>query len=107
LGVGGDSPPSYQLVTREKVENPDKVEVIEVDRRRYPRGTYQVVGYEARQVFDITISRVVTEYRAEIVEDAAGNRIVASFPEGVTKAVQYGHDLKAHAVYMSQYQLIP
>jgi transposase len=66
-----------------------------------------VVGYEARQVFDIKISRVVTEYRAEVVEDAKGNRIVASFPEGVTKAVQYGPDLKAHAVYMSQYQLIP
>lgn len=94
-------------VTLEKVANPDKVEVIKVDRRKYPRGKYQVVGYEARQVFDRKISRVVTEYRAEIVEDAEGNRIVASFPEGVTKAVQYGPDLKAHAVYMSQYQLIP
>ncbi|OOP57062.1 MAG: IS66 family transposase [Candidatus Brocadia carolinensis] len=94
-------------VTLEKVENPDKVEVLEVDRRRYPRGTYKVVDYEARQVFDIKIARVVTEYRAEIVEDAEGNRIVASFPEGVTKAVQYGPDLKAHAVSMSQYQLIP
>ena len=58
-------------------------------------------------MFDIKIARVVTEYRAEIVEDAEGNRIVASFPEGVTKSVQYGPDLKAHAVYMSQYQLIP
>jgi transposase len=94
-------------VTLEKVENPDKVEVIEVDRRKYPSSRYKVVGYEARQVFDIKISRVVTEYRAEVVEDAKGNRVVASFPEGVTKAVQYGPDLKAHAVYMSQYQLIP
>jgi len=79
------------------------VEVIKVDRRKYPRSKYHVVGYEARQVFDMKISRVVMEYRAEIVEDAEGNRFVA----WVTKAVQYGPDLKAHAVYMSQDQLIP
>lgn len=94
-------------VTLKKVENPDKVEVIKVDRRKYPLCKYKLVGYEARQVFDMKISRVVTEYRAEIVEDVEGNRFVASFPGGVTKAVQYGPDLKAHAVYMSQYQLIP
>ncbi len=94
-------------VTLEKVANPDKVEVIKVDRRRLPRGEYKGVGYEARQVFDIKISRVVTEYRAEIVEDTKGNRFTAPFPEGITKAAQYGADLKAHAVYMSQYQLIP
>ena len=56
-------------VTLEKVGNPDKVEVIKVDRRKLPRGEYKVVGYEARQVFDSKISREVTEYRAEIVED--------------------------------------
>ncbi|GAB62411.1 conserved hypothetical protein [Candidatus Jettenia caeni] len=94
-------------MTLERVENPDKVEVIKVDRRKLPRGEYKEVGYEARQVFDMKISREVTEYRAEIVEDTNGNRFVAPFPEGVTKAAQYGADLKAHAVYMSQYQLIP
>src|SRR5574343_617753 len=101
-GQGG-----HEGITLKKVGNPDKVEVLKVDRRKYPRSRYKVVGYEARQVFDIKIARVVTEYRAEIVKGAEGNRIVASFPEGVTKAVQYGPDLKAHAVYMSQYQLIP
>ncbi|GAN31640.1 MAG: hypothetical protein UZ01_01796 [Candidatus Brocadia sinica] len=94
-------------VTLKRVENPDKVEVIKVDQRKLPRGEYTVVGYEARQVFDMKISREVTEYRAEIVEDAEGNRFIAPFPEGITKAAQYGADLKAHAVYMSQYQLIP
>ncbi len=97
----------HEGVTLEKVDNPDKVEVIKVDRRKFPCGKYKVVDYEARQVFDIKIVRVVTEYRAEIVEDEEGCRFVASFPEGVTKAVQYGPDMKAHAVYMSQYQLIP
>lgn len=94
-------------VTLEKVDKPDKVEVIKVDRRKLPRGEYEEVGYESRQVFDIAISRIVTEYRAEILGDREGNQFVASFPKGVTKAVQYGADLKAHAVYMSQYQLIP
>ena len=58
-------------------------------------------------LFDIKILRVVTEYQAEILEDGNGKQFVASFPEGVTKAVRYGRDLKAHTVYMSQYQLVP
>ncbi len=65
------------------------------------------MGYESRQVFDIDISRVVTEYRAQILEDSKGNRFVAPFPKEFTKAVQYGKSVKAHSVYMSQFQLIP
>lgn len=51
--------------------------------------------------------RVVTEYQAEILEGPNGNRYVAAFPEGVTQPVQYGDGVKAHSVYMSQYQMIP
>ena len=93
--------------TLEKVDDPDNIEVINVDRRTIPRARYSEVGFDTRQVFDIDISRVVTEYRAQIVEDDNGNRFVAPFPEGVTKAVQYGTSLKSHSVYMSQYQLVP
>jgi len=93
--------------TLKKVDDPDKVEVIKIDRRKLPAGQYRQVGFDSRQVFDIDISRVVTEYRAQILEDAKGNRFVASFPEGVTKAVQYGPSVKAHSVYMSQFQLVP
>jgi transposase len=67
----------------------------------------KTVGYESRQVFDIEISRTVTEYRSEIVEDESGNRFVAKFPEGITQPTQYGSRVKAHAVYMSQFQLLP
>ena len=42
-----------------------------------------------------------------MLEDENGNRYVAPFPEGVTKAVQYATGLKAHAVYLSQFQLLP
>ena len=95
-------------VTLQKVDDPDKIEVIKIDRRTLPAGKYRQVGFETRQVFDIDISRVVTEYRAQILEDENNNRrFVAPFPEGVTKAAQYGSGIKAHAVYMSQFQLIP
>ncbi len=91
-----------------KVDNPDVVEEIKIDRRKLPAGQqFHQAGFETRQVFDIDISRIVTEYRAQILEDQDGKQYVAPFPEGVTKAVQYGPQLKAHSVYMSQYQLIP
>jgi transposase len=93
--------------TLTKVDDPDFIEPIKIDRRTLPPGRYSDGGYESRQVFDIELSRVVTEYRAQILVDESGMRFVASFPEGVSKAVQYGSGLKAHSVYMSQYQLIP
>ena len=93
--------------TLKKVDTPDIIEPIPIDRRTLPAGNYHEVDYEARQVFDIDISRVVTEYRAQVLEDGRGKRYVAPFPEGVTKAVWYGTRIKAHAVYLSQLQLIP
>ena len=94
--------------TLEPVDDPDEVEVLAIDRRSLPKGPrYQEVGHESRQVIDIDISRFVTEYRAQILEDDQGNRFVATFPEGVNRPVQYGLNLKANAVYMSQHQLIP
>jgi len=72
-----------------------------------PRGNYKEVGYDARQVIDIDISQVVTEYRAQILEDAGGKRYTTPFPEGVNRPVHYGVNLKVHSVYLSQYQLIP
>jgi transposase len=93
--------------TLTQVDNPDEIEEIQWDRSQLPEGKYKRDGYEKRQVFDIRISRVVTEYRAEVLIDELGKRFVAPFPEGVSKAVQYGNKLKAHAVYLSQFQLLP
>jgi transposase len=94
--------------TLDPVDDPDDVSEILVDRRTLPKGSqYREIGHESRQVIDIDISRFVIEYRAQILEDNQGNRFVASFPEGVNRPVQYGLNLKANAVYMSQYQLIP
>ena len=93
--------------TLQKVDDPDEIKLLELDRATLPPGEYKVDGFESRQVFDIDIRRVVTEYRAEVLVDQFGNRFTASFPEAVTKAVQYGNGVKAQAVYLSQYQLIP
>lgn len=98
----------HQGTTLEKIDEPDEIEWIKIDRRTLPKGDYEEAGTERRQVFDIQICRWVTEYQAEILIDkVTGKRYVAPFPEDVSKAVQYGKQLKAHAVYMSQYQLIP
>jgi transposase len=74
--------------TLKKVDDPDKIKVIKVDRSKPPSGQYRQVGFKSRQVFDIDISGVVTEYRAQIFEDANGRPFVASFPEKVIKAAQ-------------------
>jgi transposase len=65
------------------VDDPDEVTELTIDRRTLPKGrTYRVIGYEARQLIDIDISRFVTEYRAQVLKDDQGNRYVALFPKG-------------------------
>ena len=94
--------------TLDKVDDPDEIKLLQVDRRTLPRGNhYREVGFESRQVIDVEISTIVTEYRAQILEDDNGKQYVASFPASVTRPVQYGTNLKVNSVYMSQFQLIP
>jgi transposase len=93
--------------TLKQVPDPDVVRTIPVDRATLPPGTYHEVGFEARQVVDHDISTCVTEWRAQILVDQDGKRFTASFPDGVTRPVQYGIGVKVSAVYMSQFQLIP
>lgn len=93
--------------TLQQVGNPDIVKPIAIDRRLLPPGEYRNVGHEARQVIDLDISIVVTEWQAEILVDQNGKKFVAPFPEGVTRPVQYGVGVKINSVYLSQYQMIP
>ena len=88
-------------------DNPDITHKLPVDKTFLPKCHYKEIGYEIRQVVDIEFKRVVTEYQAQILENESGKRFVASFPEGVNSRIQYGNGLKAHAVYLSQYQLLP
>lgn len=93
--------------TLKKTDAPDIIIPLTLDRNSLAPGEYQCVGFDCRQVFDIDIRRVVTEYQAEILQNQQGQRFTAAFPVGVTKAVQYGNGVKAQSVYLSQYQLIP
>jgi transposase len=107
----GNNKPGGQIgrvgTTLRQVDDPDDIKTLELDRSGLPPGHYREVGFDRRQVFDIDISRIVTEYRAQILEDENGQRFTAPFPDHVTKAVQYGNGVKAQAVYLSQFQLIP
>ncbi|WP_372614769.1 IS66 family transposase [Halomonas sp.] len=100
--------PGHEGSTLSPVAEPDEIVPLRVDRRRLSKGqTYHVVDVEKRQVQDIVIQAVVTEYQAEVLEDDQGKRYVAPFPEGVTRPIQYGSRLKTQAVYLSQFQLLP
>ena len=98
--------------TLERVEQPDYVE-------RHGIGVcpncatklqeIEAVKVEKRQVFDVPLVRLeVTEHQAEVKDCACcGQQVRGSFPEGVKQAVQYGPRIKAQAVYLNSYQLLP
>lgn len=103
---GGQEGHEGRTLTKRDV--PDEIRELSIDRRTIPAGRrYRNTGYESRQVIDVLVKLHVTEYRAEVLEDDCGNRYVATFPEEVAKAVQYGGGVKAESVYLSQFQLIP
>ena len=52
--------------TLKPISNPDKTVTLELDKSLLPNDDYKLTGYESRQVVDIEISRLVTEYKAEI-----------------------------------------
>ena len=91
----------------QKTDEPDEIININHDLRKLPSGKYSNVGYEARQVFDVKITRVVTEYRAQVLESQDSTCYVAEFPAHVKSDVQYGPEVKITAVYISQFQLLP
>lgn len=100
--------PGHKGETIERIAHPDAVEYLDIDRRTLPKGhEYTRLEDEVRQVIDILITRKVTEYRAEALEDERGKQYCAQFPGTVTRPVQFGASVKAEAVYLSAYQLLP
>jgi transposase len=69
--------------TLKPVSNPDKTVTLELDKSLLPTEGYKLTGYESRQVVDIEISRIVTEYKAEIWQNTCGESVLLRpFPKG-------------------------
>lgn len=98
--------------TLKMVSEPNHIEVHAVTSCsgcRADLSEIEVTAFERRQVFDVPpIEIEVTEHQAEIKYcSCCGRRVKASFPEGVNSSVQYGNRLKAQAIYLNTYQLLP
>lgn len=93
------------------VSQPDMIEYYPVTHCEHCATNLETVtaeGFEERQVFDIPSPRIeVTAHRAEKKRCSCGHLNRATFPVEVTASVQYGTRIKAVAVYLNQYQLIP
>jgi transposase len=93
-------------------EHPDRI-VTHAPERCAQCGTSLAAGAasgaERRQVVDLPpLQLEVTEHRAQPRVCPGCQAITpAAFPPGVTHPVQYGPGIKALAVYLNQYQLLP
>lgn len=98
--------------TLKMASNPDQTVVYPVNqcqRCGHRLANEASIDVEKRQVFDIPpIQMGITEHQAEIKHCShCGHLNKAMFPEQVKAPVQYGPRLKAIAVYLMQYQLLP
>ena len=98
--------------TLKPVAKPDVVERHEAEACRHGLAGLtiaMVTGVEKRQVFDLPEPRLeVTEHQAMIYRcPYCRGQTMASLPEGVISAAQYGPRVRAVSVYLNVQQLIP
>jgi transposase len=110
LKPGGQ--PGHPGRTLRLAENPDRV------MRHSPQQclncqasleTAQIVATQRRQVIELPpVKLEVIEHRAETRKCHSCGRVTkGEFPEDVRSPVRYGPRLRACAIYLSQYQLLP
>lgn len=97
--------------TLKMVKHPDRLEVHSPDACQACGQSLKaapVTQVERRQVFDLPkVLFEVTEHQVERRRCGCGKTTCGSFPESITAPAQYGPRLRAVAVYLSQYQLVP
>ena len=69
----------------------------------------QVVSHHRQQVWEVVPAKLkVTEHRMCVLRcQACGQRTRGQFTGAVRSSVQYGPGVKAHVLYLHQYQLLP
>lgn len=109
--IGGQ--PGHLGKTLKRVAHPDRVVVHPIATRCDHCGS-QIplqdisLSSETRQVIDLPPIRIeVTAHCVEVAHCRCGKRHVGLFPADVTQAAQYGSQVKAAAVYLTQYQQLP
>lgn len=108
--VGGQK--GHEGHTLKMVENPDHTQWYWVDACEHCGSSLEEVeasDYERRQEFDLPpLQAVVTEHRVQIKAcPCCGKLTKAAFPESIQQPVQYSNRLRAIAVYLTNYQLVP
>lgn len=104
--------PGHVGHTLKMVEKPDVTVVHGVESCAHCQKSLRAVeaaGVEKRQVLDLPEVRLLaTEHQTEIKHCPLCDKFTqATFPEGVTQAVQYGQRIKSQMVYFHEYQLLP
>ena len=116
LRKSGEHPNGGQLGhpgnTLPQVEFPDKVEAHKVNICKECQASLdevEEIGRERRQVFDIPKLHIeVTEHQTLTkICPQCGTVNHGEFPSEVTQPTQYGANVKAHAVYLNNYNYIP
>lgn len=78
------------------------------DRCHNPLPLNDAIVSERRQVFDVpTTAFDVIEHRTLALVCQCGQSHVSAFPAGVTEAVQYGPNVRALGVHLTQGQMLP